>query len=278
MTALSGNGFKSLMMAQVVAQRQKLDVRTACKALNIASELMEVYHSWAAIQAFSLRLVQPLLAHNDKRASGHAFASGLGMKTLTAMREHREVADVQEAGSGTLAYLAACSIDFAKDIQFLGGLEDVLTGMSKHPLNPSVQATGCLSLTALSCATGCGGEIARQGGVKVILHAMQQHCSLANVQLCGCRVLGSLTSQSSVALDISRLGGSELLAAALREHPDHLGVQQYAKDAMAGVQLALQMDSTPAMNEPPPAGNAKDDDFYQEAAHQDAASARLPGA
>jgi len=276
-TSLSGNGFKSLMMAQVVTQRPNPDVRTACKALNIALELMEVYHSWAAVQAFCLRLVQPLLAHSDRRLSEKSFQGGLVMKTLTAMRAHREVADVQEAGSGTLAYLAACSVDYANDVRLLGGLEDVLAGMSQHPEHPDVQATGCLSLTTLSCATGCREVIAKQGGIEVVLRAMRQHKS-PKVQLCGCRVLGSLACQSSVALWISQLGGAELIAAALQQYPDHPGVQQYGSEAIAGVQVVAQMDAVSTTENYAAHSVLKDDPFCSQAACQESAAARLPGA
>jgi hypothetical protein len=272
-TALSGNGFKSLMMAQVVAQRPKPDVRTACKAVNVALELMEVYHAWPAVQAFCLRLVQPLLAHSEGRPAEHAFAGGLTMKTLTAMRAHPEVADVQEAGCGTLAYLAASSVDFAKDILLLGGLEAMLAGMTRHPESADVQATGCLGLTTLLCSVGCGKEMSSRGGVKVVLQAMRRHRSSEKVQLCACRVLGSLTTRSATALEVSQAGGAELVVAALKAHPNHPGVCQCASEALVGLQ-AVGGGFSPFGHEAMKGAGLNPEDSIR----PDLTSARLPGA
>jgi len=152
--ALSGTGFKKLMAAQSIAQKTGVEAKLARRAAETAMELLEVYHYWPTAQAFCLRIVSQLLAQASAELCGYIMDLGTIGKALNAMRAHPQEPDVQEAGCGVLASLAAGCPSAAKEAAILGGPEAVGQALQLHQAAPEVQSTGCAALLRLRGAAG----------------------------------------------------------------------------------------------------------------------------
>merc|ERR1719203_442203 len=92
------------------ASRSSSCARYARRAAVTAAELIEVYHCLPAVQACCLRAWSQLAAQGGKEICDYITnkLGGIG-KTLNALRAHPELSDMQEAGCGTLAYVARFS-------------------------------------------------------------------------------------------------------------------------------------------------------------------------
>lgn len=231
-TSVSGWGLKTLLVAQRVAQQNAPEVRLACKAANVACELMEVYHMWPALLAFCLRILQPLVAHSDSKPSEHIFALGAVSKTITAMQAHSDTADVQESGCATLAYLAARREDCAKEVSLLGGIECVINAMRAHLADEKVQTTGCVTLLVLSHSPHCKARLADLGGLDTLLIAMRTHLFLPKLQELGCKAIVGMVKDAHGMTDFYKFAAYDVVLMALQAHPADAGVQQHATDAL----------------------------------------------
>jgi len=231
--ALCGWGFNRLIVAQCVAQKTNPGLAASRKAAGIAVELLEVYNAWPAVQVFCLRILQPLVAQGNARLSANIVSQGGISKALKAMWTHPGVADVQEAGCGTLAYLAATSVENAADIVLLGGIPSVLQAMQAHSTSPEVQATACATLHCLAASPASKATMICLGGIQVTTGAMWMHPTAAKVQEFGCGLLGSLGADPVGNASVLGFGGVEAVMRASSMHPADPAVQKRAAQALS---------------------------------------------
>mmetsp|Transcript_134349 Transcript_134349/g.388898 ORF Transcript_134349/g.388898 Transcript_134349/m.388898 type:complete len:437 (-) Transcript_134349:250-1560(-) len=200
-TLLSGSGMKQLLVAQAVSQRPKPDPKVACRAVSCALEFMEVYHDFAPLQAYTLRILQPLLCHADARVRSSILASGIVGKALETMRAHANSADVQEAGCATLAYVTNASPDFANEVAFLNGPARMVEALRRHPRHEALQATGWIGLAVLLQYPVCAAQLRALDTSKVVRASLQAHPTSEKVQRYGTLALHSLTEDRVKPVD-----------------------------------------------------------------------------
>lgn len=230
--ALCGWSFDQLVAAQLVAQSPNPTASSARKAAGKASELMEVYHSWPALQVFCLRILQQLVALGDAKLCASVVSTGGVAKAIQAMQASPELADVQEAGCGILAYLAVFKVKNADEIRLLGGVEAVLRAMQSHPGVEEVQATGVATLFCMAQAEESKTSMVLNGAVQVVLTAMWAHSTVVKVQEFGCAVLGSLALDPLGRTNALALGAIEAIMRATMMHPTEVSLQQRASQAL----------------------------------------------
>lgn len=230
--ALCGWSFDKLVAAQLVAQSPNPTASSARKAAGIASELMEVYHSWPALQVFSLRILQQLVALGDAKLCNSVVSTGGVAKAMKAMQASPELADVQEAGCGILAYLAVFKVKNAEEIRLLGGVEAVLRAMQSHPGVEEVQATGVATLFCMAQAEESKTSMVLHGAIQVVLNAMWAHPTVVKVQEFSCAVLGSLAADQMGRTNAIALGAIEAIMRAMMSFPTEVSLQQRASQSL----------------------------------------------
>jgi len=230
--ALCGWSFDKLVAAQLVAQSPNPRASSARKAANIASELMEVYHSWPALQVFSLRILQQLVGLGDAKLCASVVSKGGVSKAMQAMQASPELADVQEAGCGILAYLAVFKAKNAEEICLLGGIEAVLRAMQSHLGIQEVQATGVATLFCMTQADESKTSMVMHGAAQVVLNAMWAHPTVVKVQEFSCAVLGSLAADPMGKTNAIALGAIEAIMRAMMSFPAEVSLQQRASKSL----------------------------------------------
>jgi len=230
--ALCGWSFDKLVAAQLVAQSPHPTASSARKAANIAQELMEVYHSWPALQVFSLRILQQLVGLGDAKLCASLVSTGGVSKAMKAMQASPELADVQEAGCGIFAYLAVFKVKNVEEICLLGGVEAVLGAMQSHPGVEQVQATGVATLFCMTQAEESKTSMLMHGAVQVVLSAMWAHPTVVKVQEFSCAVLGSLAADPMGRTNAIALGAIEAIMRAMMSFPTEVSLQQRASKSL----------------------------------------------
>mmetsp|Transcript_74010 Transcript_74010/g.190972 ORF Transcript_74010/g.190972 Transcript_74010/m.190972 type:complete len:501 (-) Transcript_74010:297-1799(-) len=225
-SAICGTGFKKLIAAAKVSQRPSTTASTARKAADAALELLEVYHAWPALQAFCLRVLQPLVAHDDKTPSEMIVSMGGPAKVTKAMKAHEEVEDLQEAGAATLAYMATRDARNVEEISLTGGIDAIAQAMAQHANATVVQATGCVALMSLSCTSKSKAQIVACDGIQLVLDAMIGHPFSVQVQEYGLGTLTSLSMRKDYKAKIVELGGVDCVLRAMQLHPTAGSLQQ----------------------------------------------------
>lgn len=246
-TALSGTGFKKLMAAQSIAQQPPTEAhklgdssncaRLARRAAETATELIEVYHCWPAVQAFCLRILSQLVAQGGKVMCDYIAGNlgGIG-KALNALRAHPEMPDVQEAGCGALAYVASGSPRAREEVAFLGGATAIVAALQRHKAVPEVQATGCAALLCLRGASKSRSQAAAVAhAAEAVIKGMESCLKAEKVQELGSALLASLASTGLVPA-ASVPNAAAAIRGALRAFPAAPGVQQHGGAALAALE------------------------------------------
>ena len=98
---------------------------------------------------------------------------------LTAMRDNRGIASVQERGCALLGRLSQFDENKRTEIGSAGGIVRILDGMEQHPRDEAVQRHGCFALRySVVCNDDNPRRIAQtRGGIETILKAMNNHGS-----------------------------------------------------------------------------------------------------
>jgi len=239
--ALCGWSFDKLVAAQLIAQNPNPKASSARKAANIALELMDVYHSWPALQVFSLRILQQLIALGDAKLCASVVSTGGVAKAMKAMQASPGLADVQEAGCGILAYLSVFKVKNAEEISILGGVEAVLRAMQSHLGVEEVQATGVATLFCISQAEENKTPMVMHGAVQVVLSAMWAHPTVVKVQEFGCAVLGSLAAVPMGRTNAITLGAIETIMRAMMFFPAEVSLQQRASQSLVDLDACNNM-------------------------------------
>lgn len=139
--ALRKWGFAELAVCGMVAQRPEVEPRTVRKAVSTSLLLMEVYHQWAALQAFGLRSLSAMAGFSDEASAIVALEGAVG-KTVNAMDAHMSDVEVQIAGCEILSALSLPGGPL-EEMVLLGVVETVRRAMEAHPDVRKVQDLCC---------------------------------------------------------------------------------------------------------------------------------------
>ena len=160
---------------------------------------------------------------------------------LTAMRENRRTASVQERGCAILGRLSQYGENNPKrtEIGLVGGIVRIVDGMELHPLDEAVQRHGCFALRYLVLCNDDNKRLIAQtwGGVETVITAMNNHGYDELLLEHACFVLWCLCwfcnekkrkeADERRAL-IGKAGGIEAVTNAMRLHPTVVPLLKYA--------------------------------------------------
>lgn len=197
-TALAGWGFKKLMVAHNISQTANLDMEVARKASLQVLETMTVFQSWSACAVYCLQILEGLLCNCAKVRRCMLQDGGLHA-TTQAMRKHPEDLAIQRAACNVLRYAVAGIEKNLLEVEFLGGVEDVVRAMRNQRSNADFQSTALsvlFSMAATAVKKGTPQQPYQEDAVtQAVLNAMQTHEQDAKVQEYARKFLGILTSK-----------------------------------------------------------------------------------
>jgi len=199
-TALAGWGFKKLMVAHNISQSASPDVEVARKASLQVLETMTVFQSWNACVVYCLQILEGLLCNCAKVRRCMLQDGGLHAATQ-AMRKHPEDLAIQRNACNVLRYAVAGIEKNLLEVEFLGGVDDVVRAMKSHLSNAEFQSTALsvlFSMAATAAKKGTSQQPYQQDAVThAVLNAMQAHKDDAKVQEYARKFLGMLTSKTN---------------------------------------------------------------------------------
>ena len=142
---------------------------------------------------------------------------------VKSMKQHLQVAAVQESSYRTLCSLAVASDSIiGQEIASAGGISTILEGMRAHLSVASVQQSGCAALCIISVRDRCQckSAIVAAGGIETIIEGMQENQGSEDVQTQGTNALCTLAHDKDDVLRVRKaiLRGIATILSGMRGH------------------------------------------------------------
>ena len=161
-------------------------------------------------------------------------ASGDITAVLSAMRNHRAAAAVQEDACIALRNIAANNAENEASIGTNGGIVDVIMAMQTHAAVVAVQQRACGALAQIAVSSVENKRrIAAGGGITAVLSAMRNHRAAVAVQEQACRALWNIAGGSVIAALFGWNGGIADVIMAMQTHATVAAVQENGCGALA---------------------------------------------
>jgi len=155
----------------------------------------------------------------DNPSNMMMIATKRGIQAIvSALKQHRIDADVQEQGCGALANLIN-NEDIEMAIGNAGGAAVIVAALKQHPRHVGVQEQGCTALCSLVSNVNIRAAITEEVGIEeiiaVLVVALKQYPKNVTVQDCSCMSLYSLADNAINKAVMAKAGVKQVVKQAI---------------------------------------------------------------
>ena len=152
---------------------------------------------------------------------------------ILAMRNHKQVAELQSVLCNCLANIAGLDVSYSDKIAAAGGIQSIVSAMKIHKDRLDLLAHACTALNDLSLNESNQAKIRAAGGIDAIITAIHnmlqklEHQIPPNFKLLysGSRALASLCTDSANRTKFAGAGGIDCILSAMKHFKGEIKMQ-----------------------------------------------------
>jgi len=152
---------------------------------------------------------------------------------ILAMRNHKQVAELQSVLCNCLANIAGLDVSYSNKIAAAGGIQSIVVAMKIHKDRYDLLAHACTALNDLSLNESNQAKIRAAGGIDAIITAIHnmlqklEHQIPPNFKLLysGSRALSSLCTDSANRTKFAGAGGIDCILSAMKHFKGEIKMQ-----------------------------------------------------